>query len=88
MKRLPKKFLIHIHSEEQSILVQERLFELGINWYGRKEINYDLFQKSQENLMFSVEIKQIGWCNKEWYLEEAPEHYTEFVVIPANHLFD
>ncbi len=78
MKTLPNKFVIKIHSQEHSKVVQTRLFELGFRWHGyfgqkfaSEPVN---FYKEAAAILASAKTNELEYSPFDWYQKNFPDY--------------
>ena len=64
MKILPNKFYLVIHNSTHAKVVQDRLFDLGLDWIGTNEVRKDL-------TCFSIDFIEVNAHSKEKFVRKV-----------------
>jgi len=73
-----KEKVISIPTQEISRIVQEKLFELGYTWCGKKIFLYLYCDK--ETYLCLNENKMLGYCSSNWCLKRYPNEHEEITM--------
>jgi len=74
--------VIAIPTQEISMIVQEKLFELGYEWLSKNKtfFKYPVDDNGKETYICLHEEKKLSHCNRDYYLKEFPEIYEEITM--------